>query len=220
MNTTRVCLSWLAAASACLEPLGAHAAASEGISPSSQAQATTAPAIPSDRTIPATPDPRSRVIFSNLGRGTVPAYDCCYLWGITGPAAENGDATAVGLSFRPAKNARLTRVELGLSYLSGTNQVTVSIHEDAGSAPGPVLAQFLVADLPRVQSCCELARVNPGGLPVRAGALYWVTVRAEGNTLAGWNVALPVMFGPLGLDRGAGWVPYFGVQPSLQVLGR
>lgn len=223
MTNIRAGLVLLAAGSAAAFALpGAVAAGAQAPGPSLHAAPRPAAAQASAAWSRATPDARLRVIFSNLGRDPVLPYDCCFAWGLTGPAAETGDATAVGVSFRPIRSARVRQLELGLSYLSGTNQVFVVMHEDAGGVPGRVMAEFTVVDVPRIGSCCELAQVTPEGVPVpvQAGRLYWVTARVDGNTLAGWNVALPVMFGPLSLDRGAGWAPNLGVQPSLRVFGQ
>ena len=220
MRNIRARLVLLAASTAALFILPCvHAAGAQATGPSLHAAPRPAAPEASTASNPAAPDARLRVIFSNLGRNPVLPYDCCFAWGLTGPAAENGDATAVGVSFRPIRNARVRKLELGLSYLSGTNQVLVVMHEDAGGVPGRVMAEFTVVDVPRIGSCCELAKVTPQGVTVQAGRVYWVTARVDGNTLASWNVALPVMFGPLSLDRGGGWVPYLGVQPALRVFG-
>lgn len=220
MRNIRAGLVLLAASTAPLFVLpGAHAAGEQAAGPSLHAAPRPATTATSAASTDAARVARVRVIFSNLGRDPVLPYDCCFAWGLTGPAAENGDATAVGVSFRPIRNARVRKLELGLSYLSGTNQVLVVMHEDAGGVPGRMVAEFTVEDVPRIGSCCELAQVTPQGVTVQAGRVYWVTARVDGNTLASWNVALPVMFGPLSLDRGAGWVPYLGVQPALRVFG-
>lgn len=128
-------------------------------------------------------------IYDNLGPGN--AYDCCTGWTVAEPGSGNGTAISA-MSFTPSSNAQVTQIDLALSNVSGANNATIELAKDnGGGIPGTVLGAWGVVGQPTLGSCCTLATVHTGLIPVGAGRTYWVVAIAGPNgandTWDAWN---------------------------------
>jgi hypothetical protein len=133
-------------------------------------------------------------IFDNIGKaypkGT---YWCCEGYSITGPDASGRlPETWLAVAFTPSDNHLVTRVEAAISHFTGTNELVLSLNNDASGLPGTAIRTWNMTDLPAFGSCCVVAtKEDAAGIPVTAGTQYWIVVSTKGkssNTFADWNV--------------------------------
>lgn len=73
-------------------------------------------------------------IYSNLGRQGY--YSDTGGWTVSGPASKGGSTQFIAIPFTPKTNAHVTQVGVAVQYISGANQVNVSLYGDTGGFPG------------------------------------------------------------------------------------
>ena len=82
-------------------------------------------------------------------------------------------------------------VDAGVGYDNGgTNDVVISIADDAAGLPGSVLGSTHVTGLGDFADCCKLARAKFTGVKLSAGKQYWVIVGTDDQdtaTVAAWS---------------------------------
>jgi len=128
-------------------------------------------------------------IFNNIG-GKYPqgVYWCCTGYDIIGPAqGEQWMATA----FTPSANHTVTRIEVAVGYLLGTNGVVLSLNDDNNGVPGKALKSWNALGLPSFGCCALVVKSDGSGIPIRAGKQYWVVLSTnshESDTVAAWNL--------------------------------
>src|SRR4029077_5562665 len=64
-----------------------------------------------------------------------------------------GSAQRLATSFTPKANHVATRVEVAALYHSGSNEVVLSIYDDAGGVPGKSLHSWNLTNLPSAPCC-------------------------------------------------------------------
>jgi hypothetical protein len=92
-------------------------------------------------------------------------------------------------AFTPSADHVVTRIQIGATYQSGTNEVVVALYNDNGGLPGTALKIWHARDL--AVACCGLIAVKSDpGIPVSAGQQYWVvmmTDKTDRDVFAIWN---------------------------------
>ncbi len=132
-------------------------------------------------------------IYDNLGTAYPKGvYWCCEGATISGPDSPGNVEWWDGVAFTPKSNHTVTKIELALGYLGGTNEVIVSLDSDADGVPGTPIKTWKVKNLPNGGTCCTLAAVtDKSGVAVTAGVQYWITVTtnsSDKDAFLFWNV--------------------------------
>jgi len=125
--------------------------------------------------VPAPDEPVGlKKIYSNLGPKN-DQYNSFAAFVVEGP--NNAHPTQfVGMPFTPKSNATVTQVRVAVQYISGANQVNLSLYADGGGIPGTLLAgPVTITGIASSGGCCSLTIATFGqGVPVVAGTRYWV----------------------------------------------
>ncbi|HXM23283.1 MAG TPA: hypothetical protein VN948_18645 [Terriglobales bacterium] len=153
--------------------------------------------------------PGLNTIYSNLGTGST-VYNCCVGWTISSKASLVGSVNWVANAFTPTADATATQLQVGVGFVTGTNETTISINPDNGGVPSKAfLKQWYPTNLPTFGTCCTLETGNDSaGIPLKAGTQYWVVVRtckASADTWNAWNLDTSGATGPLANNTGTGW---------------
>ena len=130
-------------------------------------------------------------IFSTFG----PWWDPEELWwttimGVSSEKADQQGQAFAGMAFSPTEDVTLREIQLGVSYLSGRNVLSVTLRKNGDGVPGPVMREFTVADL-KPWLCCvnQPTRVMlDQGQPLKAGRTYWLVLQAKHDTAVGWHL--------------------------------
>lgn len=132
------------------------------------------------------------VISDNLGIAYPQGkYWCCGGATVSGPNAATLVQWWEGVPFTPNKNYLLKAVVVAIGYVSGTNEVILSLNNDDNGVPGSVIYSWTVGSLPDAGSCCSVSvGSNEAGIPVTQGTRYWITATTDGSDsdlLAEWE---------------------------------
>ena len=171
--------------------LPALAASKDGIVTTKDGRQTIA-AKPGPYTVPLQTDPASGLvkIYSNASKYPLGVYWCCAGWTISGSGSSNGTQYADAMPFTPSANATVKEIGVAVGYVSGTNEVTVSLNADSSGLPGSPLGSFTVSNLPIFGSCCSAEVESTSGISITKGKQYWVVVQTttpDSDTWAAWN---------------------------------
>jgi len=164
---------------------------------------------PSQVLSPATvADSKLVTIYSNLGTGNN-VYNASVGNGVVGPKAGQDHWVWVACGFRPKADHIVTEIQVGATYVQGTNGVTMSLNADNRDRPGKVLHTWQFANLPDFGTCCTLQTGKlTKGIKVQKGRLYWVVLRTSAKTQDTWDVwnyDFRGQQGPFSVDNGLGW---------------
>jgi len=179
---------------------------------------------PSRIIVPATPLPAGVItIYSNLGKGDQ-AYNAISGVGILGKDAGQPLPQWVGIAFTPTADHLVQGIQVGATYVSGTNEVALLLDEDNNGIPGAKLHAWELSNLPVFGSCCILQTSKyKAGVPVKAGAQYWVVLRTmpQGTDTYGvWNDNYKGLQGTWANNTGQGWHTSYQVLPAVGVYGQ
>lgn len=161
-------------------------------------------------------------IYSNLGKGSN-VYNAISGVGILGPDVPGQPLPqSVGTAFTPSQNHIVQAVQVGATYVQGTNGVTISLNQDSNGVPGKQLAAKTFTNLPAFGTCCTLLTgKGNGGIPVKANTQYWVVVRPIANdTYCVWNDNYQGIQGTWANNTGQGWHSSYQVLESMGVYGK
>jgi hypothetical protein len=132
-------------------------------------------------------------IYGNIGTSYPKGpYWCCEASSITGPTALPGflpeywEASA----FTPTADHSVTKVEVAVSLISGTNGLVLGLYNDASGVPGTAIKTWTLSGLPDFGSCCVVEAKGGADVPVKAGTQYWIVLKVnskESTTWAAWN---------------------------------
>lgn len=126
-------------------------------------------------------------IYSNLGKSKTDRFLDTNGWTIAGPNAGIGVVQYIGLPFTPKSNSHVSQVQVAVEWVTGDNQVNLSLYTDAGGVPGTLIAgPVTVTNLGVFGTCCQLAVANFPSTAANAGTQYWV-VADEPSTGPGSN---------------------------------
>jgi hypothetical protein len=160
-------------------------------------------------------------IYSNLGKGGN-TYNAISGVGILGPDAGQPWPQSVGTAFTPTQDHIVQAVQVGATYVQGTNGIIVSLNEDSKGVPGKSLASKTFTNLPAFGTCCTLETgKGKTGIPVKANTQYWVVLRPIANdTYCVWNDNYRGIQGRWANNIGQGWASSFQVLESMAVYGK
>jgi hypothetical protein len=131
-------------------------------------------------------------VFNNIGKAYPKgSYSCCDGYIVAGPDSPSGPEAWVAAAFTPRANHVVTEVEVALSVQGGTNELVLSLNNDAGGQPGTAIKIWDLQSLPAAGTCCTIEVKKDGaGVPITAGTRYWIVVSTKKNSdiQAVWNV--------------------------------
>jgi hypothetical protein len=147
-------------------------------------------------------------------------YFCCLGDGIGGSQR----LAWVAVPFTPSANMSIKKVEAAIQYVTGTNEIVLSINSDSSGLPGNALATFHAKHLAKGGSCCKLAiATSAAGIPVTQGTQYWLVVSTDSSDqdfLGGWVFNTTDMRSyPFAINQGSGWKADNALLPAYAVLG-
>lgn len=154
------------------------------------------------------------VIHTNLG-GAEDRYLDYIGWSVD-------SAQISAMPFTPALPARVGKVIIALSHITGLNAMTVGLHEDKGGLPGKRLKRLSLDDMPPFGECCVTMSAGFGGVPVEAGRVYWLVAQTTkgSDTWAAWNLNSTGAVGLTAYRDMDGWHLADGQPGAFEVRGR
>jgi hypothetical protein len=163
-------------------------------------------------------------IYSTLGTGSN-VYSVLSGFGILGTKTGQILPEMVANGFRPKADHIVTEVQVGATYLQGTNVLVVSLNQDHNGTPGKVLHTWHFTNLPEVWSCCTLQTGKYAkGIKVQKGKLYWVVLRPEKQFQDTWDVWADNFAEAQGHyfsnNTGSGWNTSYQVLSAVGVFGK
>jgi hypothetical protein len=180
-----------------------------------------------------TPPPRhdygAKVIFSNIAvKYPDGLYFCCSGATVSAPDSILKFQSWPAMQFTPSADATVTEIDVSVQLVTGTNEVDLNFYADANGLPGTLLDSAKVTGLQGTGSCCSFSGAKDRkGIPVIAGAHYWVAVTTDSggtDTFANWafNTTDQLDALPSAVNKGAGWVTNGGAvpAPSFAVYGK
>jgi hypothetical protein len=162
-------------------------------------------------------------IYSNLGKGDK-AYDAIAGVGVLGTDAGQPWPESVACGFKPKADHTVTEVQVGATYLQGTNTLVLSLNQDNKGIPGKALHTWHFNGLPTFGSCCTLQTGKYAkGIKVKKGRLYWVVLQPQKqfqDTWDIWNNNFAETQGTWSNNIGSGWNTSFQVLGAFGVFGK
>ncbi|HWY53998.1 MAG TPA: choice-of-anchor R domain-containing protein [Terriglobales bacterium] len=127
-------------------------------------------------------------IYDNIGsaypKGT---YWCCEGATISGPNSVGGVQWWDGTSFTPSADHTVTQIRVAIGYLGGTNEVILTLTNDANGLPGTPIRTWVAKSLPNAGTCCAvIVKTDTAGIPVTKGTRYWITATTNANNADAW----------------------------------
>ena len=133
-------------------------------------------------------------VFDNLlPAKTYPdgTYFCCLATAIAGPSNGYIAQQWWAEAFTPAVNATVTKIEVAVTWMEGTNGVNIGLYTDANGVPGTPLVSRDVDNLGAFGGCClTVSLKDKAGTAVTAGTQYWVVLSTDSKNadfLGSWN---------------------------------
>jgi hypothetical protein len=118
------------------------------------------------------------VVFSNIPAS--PAY-----YSNAGNTLGGSQNAITATTFTPSSSGQLDELTLGLTYLQGTNSVTLRLSPDTGGLPGTPIWQTSVPPAPAFGSLISVTGI--GGPTLNASQTYWLEgVAPNSATVHGW----------------------------------
>jgi len=148
-------------------------------------------------------------IYTNLGQGSN-VYNGVAGSGLLGKDAGFRWPEWLACGFTPTADHTVFEIKVGVSHVSGADPIVVSLNQDAGGTPGKVLHAWQFSGLPEFGTCCTIqtGRVKPG-IPLKAGTLYWLSIRTlltDPDTYDVWNNDFNGENGDFANSLGSGWI--------------
>jgi hypothetical protein len=181
-------------------------------------RAPTEPFVPAVR-----PSSKLVEIYNNLGKGSK-VYNAISGYGILGPDAGQPWPQSVGCGFRPKADHTVMEIQVGATWVQGTNSLVVSLNEDDKGIPGKALHTWHFSKLPVFGQCCTLQTAKYAkGIPVKKGKLYWVVLSPQQqfkDTYDVWNNNFAGTQGTFSNNIGSGWDSSYQVLGAFGVFGK
>ena len=109
-------------------------------------------------------------------------YFCCYGYTLSGPSSFFGAAYATATQWTQGADADVTKLLAAVGYVSGDNQVTLTLYSDSGNnTPGSKLGSGTSTVPEYFGGCCLVTKVklkNP--VHLSAGQNYWIGITTGG----------------------------------------
>ena len=138
-------------------------------------------------------EPALTTIAGNLSDFPFGVYFSLYNYYITGSNNTIGVAEYwQGVPFTPSANVLAMEVDASVVWAEGTNEVVLSLYNDAGGLPGKSLHSWHVKNVAGFGSCCQLAvGKSKAGIALTKGKQYWMVVKTDttdSDIFAGWDL--------------------------------
>jgi len=130
------------------------------------------------------------VLFNTFGPGD--SYQTAIGWTIgLPPGTPDNFAQGNQFSFTGLQSYRLDSIELAVGLVAGTNQVNVSLMNDAAGLPAAVLEAFSFTDQmgPFGSNNPPLVGTSVAHPLLAPGMNYWLIASASNDTWAAWNLS-------------------------------
>lgn len=148
-------------------------------------------------------------------------FDCCNVAAISTRHSDLGKRNTVAVPFTPSADARITEIDLALSYFSGQDaNLFVIVDGSSGGLPGREKHMFHLSGIPAEGQCCAFQAVGVKGIPVKAGGTYWVEVKANRDSYYGWNLNTLQAQGAFAIMGADGWMMTEGPLPAVRIIAR
>lgn len=126
--------------------------------------------------------------FDNFGDGNT--FNCCTGWTISGPTSLVGVDYDQGDQFVAEASGVISRMDVAMGWVTGTNDFFVDLHEDAGGQPGNIIASWQGGTMPQFGTVnnvpVEIINNDPDAVLVQ-GELYWLISSVPSDTWGAWN---------------------------------
>jgi hypothetical protein len=157
-------------------------------------------------------DPKLKTIYDNLGTGTA-VYDCCEGWNVTGATSQVGVQTWTATAFTPTAAVTLTKIQIAIEWVNGTNGAIVTLNKDKGGVPSTkALHTWKFKNLHSAGSCCDVSTGNfKKGIKLAKGKQYWIVAMCPTTTWAAWNLNSTGVLGTFAQQNNGGtWNVFTG----------
>ncbi len=128
--------------------------------------------------------------FADLGSGAN-VYNPAEGWQVSGNGALGGSFTAAS-QFTAAASGGVSRIDIGIGYLSGMNLFNVALYTDDGGLPGNELANWdSLSSQMDIGLCCGVVSLSDiSGVSLSAGNNYFLVLQPtdiNGTAALAWN---------------------------------
>ena len=145
------------------------------------------------------------VIFDSIGSG---GYNCCSGWTVSAAGSVIGEQFWPAIQITPTSSGKVTEIEAGVGYVTGTNSAELAIYADASGIPGKMLWSADADNLPvfgSTSTSTVTAKVTK--VKLKANTPFWVAVQTDANspdTWDAWNQS-ETTDATLAENDGSGW---------------
>jgi hypothetical protein len=138
-------------------------------------------------------DPALTTIAGNLSDFPFGVFFALYNYYVTGSTNTIGVPEYwQGVPFTPSANVMAMEVDASVVWAQGTNEVVLSLYNDAHGLPGKAIHTWHVKNLANFGSCCQLAIGKSNtGIALSQGKQYWVVAKTDStnsNVFDGWDL--------------------------------
>ena len=212
-------------ASALLLPAAALAAPS-GVTLTHQGTVTEFHGTPGIRTLPSWSPPAGKVvIFNTLGKTKKSySYSDGEGWTISNPGSETDSLQWFAYAITPTSDVTVTDIVEAVSYVTGTESITVALLDDNNGVPGKVLTSKAVKKLETFGDCCAVAAAKVKPVKLTAGTTYWVGAilpsKKQATTWDAWCFSTyNTGSGPAAYYTSSGWTATTDPYAAFSVYG-
>lgn len=157
------------------------------------------------------------VFFNTFSDDDEALFDCCNTVNAMGPEA--GPRTLVAVPFVPVAAGHVTEIDIPLSTVSGIGNALVFLKGSRDHIPGRKKHEFNLQNVPAGGQCCVFSSLSAKGVPVMAGGVYWVEIKARAANVIGWNLNSIGAQGIYDVAPAGAWTPINGTLPALRITG-
>jgi hypothetical protein len=138
-------------------------------------------------------DPALTTIAGNLSDFPFGVFFALYNYYVTGSNNTIGVPEYwQAVPFTPSANVKAMEVDASVVWAEGTNEVVLSLYNDAKGLPGKAIHTWHVKNLGGFGSCCKLATgKSKTGIALSQGKQYWVVAKTDStnsDVFDGWDL--------------------------------
>jgi hypothetical protein len=166
-----------------------------------------------------------KLISGNLSKDPFARYFPLYAFPVSGPNSVYPNSAWIAVAFTPQTNATVHALLVAVQWSQGTEEVVLSLAQDANDSPGTIIASFHVTKLPLTETCCQLTVADHVGVPVMAGTKYWLIASTDSSDddfygIWAYNTRDMRPYEYAVNYNNDGWIVANYVLPAYAVLGR
>jgi hypothetical protein len=129
---------------------------------------------------------RLQLIFGNLGTSQTNLYSTQGWADVAGDGCIS-PGIFPAMPFVPKSNSHASQVRVPVQWAAGTDEINLSIYDDAGGVPGKLLAgPVTVTNLPNWLTCCALASASFSPVALTGGSQYWKVADSHMDFCGTW----------------------------------